>query len=94
MQKKILSYYEFYSKIYLSDGFKTIHTPLDYRWGSNGTLLVKSFHLIGSFLITQNRKYKEIALSQLNYILGLNINNISFVSGLDQNMLEIYTVHH
>lgn len=63
------------------DGFKTVLKPEDYIWGSNGELLLRAQQLILGYEITNNRKFYNGALYQLNYMLGLNVNNISFVVG-------------
>lgn len=65
----------------VSDGFKTLLKTWDYRWGANGEVLLnKAAILILAYEETGDVRYYNAALSQLNYILGINIHNISFVT--------------
>lgn len=65
-----------------SDGFKSSLTEWEYVWGANGTLLSRAELLIFGYELTGDKSYYNAALSQLNYVLGLNVNNMSYVSKL------------
>lgn len=65
-----------------SDGFKSSLTEWEYVWGANGTLLSRAELLIFAYELTGEKSYYNAALSQLNYVLGLNVNNMSYVSKL------------
>lgn len=75
-----------------TDGFRTTLTPNDYFWGSNGELLMRGTLLIYGYELTGKAEYYSAALSQLNYILGLNGHNISFVTGTGTYYPEY--IHH
>lgn len=64
-----------------NDGFKTVLKSTDYRWGNNGEVLLNRAALILlAYEETKDTKYYDTALKQLNYILGLNVLNMSFVT--------------
>lgn len=65
-----------------NDGFKSALTQWEYVWGSNGDLLARAEMLIFAHQLTGDVKYYNASLAQLNYTLGLNVNNKSYVSGL------------
>lgn len=65
-----------------SDGFKTALSSNDYMWGSNGEVLNRALCLILADKITSDKKYYNGALSQLNYVLGMNGVNMSYVTKL------------
>lgn len=62
------------------DGFNlTIH-PGEYRWGSNSDVLNNAVILILGYELLKKQEYYNAALMQLNYILGTNAHDISFVT--------------
>lgn len=75
-----------------SDGFKTVLEIKDYLWGSNGEVLNRAELLIFAYQLTDDIKYYNGALAQLNYVLGLNINNISYVT--DTGSVSPKYLHH
>lgn len=92
IRKKLISRCNKYIEIHNKDGFFTLLSKYDYKWGSNGELLNRSLQLIIGYLLTSNDKFKSAALSQLNYILGLNIHSKSFIAGLGTNYVK--NIHH
>lgn len=64
------------------NGFNVAMSPGDYNWGSNSEVLNRAILLTASYRLTGNQLYLNGALSQLNYILGINAHNISFVTGV------------
>lgn len=64
------------------DGYQVGMGTGDYYWGSNGVVLNKAFMLVFAHILTNDKKYYDSALKQLNYILGVNAHNITFVSGV------------
>lgn len=65
-----------------SNGFGVSINPGEYYWGSNSLILNNVILLILSYLKTNDNKYLQTAIEQLNYILGANAHNISFVTGI------------
>lgn len=56
-------------------------SPDQYFWGSNSYALNMGMELLIINEILQSKKYTDAALQQLNYILGCNSLNLSFVCG-------------
>lgn len=75
-----------------TDGFHSSLKKDEYRWGSNGELLTRAEYLIFAYLQTDNKEYFNGALNQLNYILGINGNNMSYVTG--QGTKFPSNIHH
>jgi endoglucanase len=53
----------------------------EYYWGSNENILNKTGALLFAYHLTEDKKYRQAALRQMNYILGLNSLETSFVTG-------------
>ena len=64
-----------------SGGYGVCVTADEYYWGSNENILNKAAALLFAYHMTGNGKYKDAALRQMNYLLGLNSLNLSFVTG-------------
>jgi len=62
-------------------GYWVCENPNDYYWESNESILDKAGTLLFAYHATKERKYQTYALRQLNYILGLNSLETSFVTG-------------
>jgi endoglucanase len=54
----------------------------DFNWGSNSNAANQSIVLINAYHITKNKKYLDIALANLDYILGRNATGYCFVTGI------------
>lgn len=65
-----------------SNGFGVTLNPGEYYWGSNSIALNNAILLILAFRRTNNNQFLSCALEQLNYVLGSNAHNISFVTGI------------
>ncbi|MFN4111427.1 MAG: glycoside hydrolase family 9 protein [Ignavibacteria bacterium] len=65
-----------------SNGFGVSINPGEYYWGSNSQVLNNGILLILTYIKTNNNIYLSSALEQLNYILGCNAHNFSFVTGI------------
>ncbi len=74
-----------------NDGFNVVQST-DYYWGSNGDILNKAILLIAGYELNKTQDYYDAALSQLNYILGTNIHNISFITGIGDK--RVMNIHH
>ena len=90
--KNFLSRCDSYVEISDNDGFFSTLKEQEYQWGSNGEILSRSFQLILAYEKTKDKKYIESALKQVNYILGLNINGMSFLTGVGSNSSK--NIHH
>jgi len=75
-----------------SNGFHSSLKDREYLWGSNGELLTRAQYLIFAYLKTGNKDFYNGALDQLNYILGMNGNNICFVTNHGSKFPE--HIHH
>ena len=74
------------------DGFHVAIQPGEYRWGSNSEVLNRAILLIYAFEVDHDPAFLTDARSQLNYILGCNINDICFVTGIGTN--HVMHPHH
>jgi endoglucanase len=64
------------------EGFGVAIKPGEYSWGSNSEVLNRAILLLIAARETKITAYTTAALSQLDYILGKNAHNISFVTGV------------
>jgi endoglucanase len=64
-----------------ADGFNVVLTPAEYYWGSNSVALNDAVLLIFGYQVSGNKEFYNVALKQLNYILGCNMHNMTFVTG-------------
>ena len=63
-------------------GYGVAMEPEDYVWGSNMVVLNRGMLLVLAALITeQNEGYEQTALAQMNYLLGMNAVDYSYVTG-------------
>lgn len=65
-----------------SNGFGVTLNPGEYYWGSNSQVLNNGILLILTYIKTNDSKYLSSAIEQINYILGSNAHNLSFVTGV------------
>jgi endoglucanase len=56
-------------------------SPRDFGWGSNAQAGNQGVALVQAYLITQNKKYLDYAVSNLDYLLGRNGTGYSYVTG-------------
>lgn len=55
--------------------------PPDYNWGSSSPLLSRACALLFAHHLTARPEYRRAALRQVDYLLGANALNLSFVTG-------------
>ena len=53
----------------------------DFIWGSSSVALNQSIVLINAYLLTNNKRYIDFALTNLDYVLGRNATGYCFVTG-------------
>ncbi|MFN7054937.1 glycoside hydrolase family 9 protein [Hyphomonas sp.] len=63
------------------EGFRTLLAPGDYHWGSNSMLINRGLILAAAYDLTGEARYREGAVDAMDYILGRNILDQSYVSG-------------
>ena len=73
-------------------GFGVTLSQYQYTWGCNSDVLNNAILLLFGYEQTKNEDYYNLALKQLNYILGINANNKSYVTGLGSN--PVMHPHH
>ncbi|MDB5111533.1 MAG: endoglucanase, partial [Mucilaginibacter sp.] len=66
-----------------NSAFATImgQSKSDFIWGSNAVAANQGVILVNAYLLTNNKKYIDNALTNLNYLLGLNATGYCFVTG-------------
>jgi endoglucanase len=75
-----------------NNGFGITINPGEYNWGCNSDILNKAILLILGYEQTKNTAYYHAALKQLDYILGTNAHNLSFVTGIGTK--KVMKPHH
>ncbi len=75
-----------------NDGFRVAMANWEYYWGSNSVLLNKAILLIMAYEEGKNSNYRRTAWHQLNYILGTNGHNMTFVTDVGTN--RPHHIHH
>jgi endoglucanase len=56
-----------------------------FNWGSNSVIVTTGLELLYIYRITGKDKYKKAAFNILNYLLGMNPNKISYITGFGDN---------
>ncbi len=75
-----------------NDGFHVCMEDWEYYWGSNSVDLNKALILIFMYEETHDARYFNVALHQLNYILGCNAHDMTFVT--DVGTRKPMHIHH
>lgn len=73
------------------DGYR-ISLNDNYRWGSNQNVIDRAMILLMGYHLTGIRVYKAIAEEHLDYLLGKNCHNMSFVVGYGERYP--HHIHH
>ncbi|SEO18423.1 non-processive endocellulase [Amphibacillus marinus] len=69
-------------KVAATTGYRVSLEVADYHWGSNMTLMNAATHLLIAYHLTGEQCYREQALEHVHYLLGRNMHNLSYVSGI------------
>ncbi|MDR3692620.1 MAG: glycoside hydrolase family 9 protein [Fimbriimonas sp.] len=64
-----------------ANGYRVLLSPYDYTWESNESLLYRTATLLCCHRLTGERKYRDAAQRQLDWLLGTNGLGLSFVTG-------------
>jgi len=67
-------------------------SPKDFIWGSNSAAANQGILLINAYKLTNNQKYLDAALSNVNYLLGQNATGYCFVTGIGSK--RVMHPHH
>ncbi|WP_111642251.1 glycoside hydrolase family 9 protein [Marinimicrobium alkaliphilum] len=74
-----------------SSAYRVAMTNGDFYWGSNANVLNRAFIFIKAYRLTGNDDYLNAAQSHLDYILGRNATDYSFVTGFgSQTPMDIH----
>lgn len=68
------------------------HTKADYVWGSSAVAANQGVAVLQVFRLTQNVKYLDAALANLDYLLGRNGTGYSFLTGFGSK--QVMHPHH
>jgi endoglucanase len=82
IKAELLAYSDYLTAKSERDGYGVTILPGEYRWGCNSDVLNNALILIVGYEITGDKNFYNLALGQLNYILGANAHQISFVTGI------------
>jgi endoglucanase len=77
-----------------SQGYANPYLPADgkYVWGSNSAVANNSMIMATAYDLTHNRKYRDATLESLDYLLGRNAINQSYVTGYGER--ASHNQHH
>lgn len=64
------------------DGFHVTLRLSEYQWGSNGVALNNAILLIMANKLSPAQSYYSTALDQLSYVLGCNMHDMTFITGV------------
>ena len=65
-----------------NSGFHVSLVSGEFSWGSNSGVLNNAILLIAGYELFGNASYRDVALDQLHYVLGVNPNGTSYVTGI------------
>ena len=65
----------------VGSGFGVVMANDDFTWGSNSVAANQGVWLLHAYYITGEKKYYEAAVKVVDYLLGKNPNDMSFVTG-------------
>jgi endoglucanase len=94
LSKKMIEFADGLSDPKTLSAYQTVmgRSERDYNWGSSSNAANQGIALIQAYNLTQDKKYIDAALGNLDYLLGRNGTSYSFVSGFGQK--PIMHPHH
>lgn len=94
LSKKLIAFADGLSDPKTLSAYRTVmgRSAKDFNWGSSSNAANQGIALIQAYKLTQNRKYLDAALGNLDYLLGRNGTSYSFVTGFGQK--PIMHPHH
>jgi len=66
---------------YEQSSYRVAMQPENFIWGSNSVALNQAFVAIQAYNLSQDQRYKDVAIEGLSYVLGRNPTGYSFVTG-------------
>jgi endoglucanase len=84
LSKRIVAFADAYLSRVDTSAFRTVMggTKSEFNWGSNSNAANQGIALINAYLVTQEKKYIDAALTNMDYLLGRNATGYSFVTGI------------
>lgn len=74
------------------NGYGVAMTEGDFYWGSNSVAANKGIVLLHAYILTKENKYLNAAIGILDYLLGRNPLDVSYLTGFGTN--QVYHPHH
>ncbi|MFA3789895.1 glycoside hydrolase family 9 protein [Aliiglaciecola sp. SL4] len=84
IQTQLIAYADASIQIYQANGYGVAMNSEDFVWGSNAVVLNKAIMLLHAFHLTGQEKYRQVALGNLNFVLGRNPTGYSFLTGFGE----------
>lgn len=75
-----------------NNGYGVSLETSDFNWGSNGIAANKAMVLVHAYILTKEQKYYDAALTIVDYILGRNPMDISYLTGYGKK--QVMYPHH
>lgn len=69
-------------------GYKAAMSVEDYGWGSNMVLLNRAMILASAAVLTDDQSYADAVVSQMDYLLGVNGADYSYVTGAGEHAFK------
>ncbi len=84
LKKRVIAFADSYLPPVSENAFKTVMggSRRDFNWGSNANAANQGVLLVNAWLLTNNKKYIDNALSNLDYLLGRNATGYCFITGV------------
>lgn len=76
----------------LQSGYAVPLNNGDFYWGSNSVVANKGMYLLHAYYVTENKKYLNSAVALLDYLLGRNPLDVSYLTGFGVN--QVMNPHH
>lgn len=70
-----------YVTVTAGEGYRVAMPPTGYSWGNNSYLLNNGMVMAYAYRLTSDSRYLDAVVEQMNYVLGRNGLNFSFVAG-------------
>ena len=91
-RENIIKTAQAYQQQIKNEGYHIPYSVKGYPWGSNSNFVNRSIFLIYAYDFTQDIKYVKAATSAMDYLLGANPLNLSYVTGYGENAAQ--NPHH
>ncbi len=84
LKKKVIHFADTLIQNVNTNAFSTVmgKSLKDFVWGSSAVAANQGISLINAYIITNNKKYVNHALSNLDYLSGRNATGYCFITGL------------